>query len=111
MVRLPPRESFGLEIPAEMRERVRERDGGFCRVCGEFAGDRAVLHHIVYGGPEVGMGGRRWHAAGNLVTLTNGCHSLVHSNQRLWQPLLLAVIERPGVTALQLRRWANQVRR
>ncbi len=62
------------------------------------------------------MGGRRDHSLDNLVTVcwmygpTPGqpsCHDLVHSNKHLWQPLLQQVIEVPGVTAFQLRRWSQ----
>lgn len=98
-----------LAIPASMRSEVDGRDGGFCRVCGRYAGEQRALHHIRYGGDTVGMGGRRWHHPENLVTVgwlfDHDCHSKVHSDKALWVPLLLEVVHRPGTTALQLLRW------
>ena len=97
-----------LAIPQAIREQVDERDQRTCRVCGRYQGDARALHHVLYGGDDVGMGGRRLHEVDTLVTVCwmfNGCHELVHSNKRLWQPLLLTVAQQPGITALQLRRW------
>lgn len=98
-----------LAIPASMRVEVDERDQGTCRVCGQYAGERRALHHIVYGGDAAGMGGRRLHHPDNLITVgwlfEHDCHSIVHSNKRLWVPLLQRAVKTPGVTALQLHRW------
>jgi hypothetical protein len=100
-----------LAIPKALREAVRERDQGFCRVCGRCDPERIALHHIVYGGDAVGMGGRRFHALENLVSVAwvpgHDCHRVVHSRKALWVPLLQEVVRRPGVTALQLRRWTQ----
>lgn len=106
-----------LSIPVEVRRQVDERDQHFCRVCGEYLGlDRRALHHIVYGGDDVGMGGRRVHDPDAILTIGwlpgQDCHSLVHGNKGLWQPILLAVVNRKGVTAFQYKRWqAAQKRR
>jgi hypothetical protein len=104
-----------LAIPQAVRDAVDERDQLHCRVCGKWLGDRRALHHIVYGGDDRGMGGRRVHNVEEIVTVCwlpgdprsgmQSCHDRVHSDKRLWQPLLLAVAQRSGVTALQLRRW------
>ncbi len=105
-----------LAIPDDIRATVDERDGTYCRVCGRHLGPARALHHICYGGDRQGMGGRRQHDPNNLVTVcwmygpspgTPACHDLVHSNKRLYLPLLEQVITIPGVTALQLRRWAK----
>lgn len=105
-----------LAIPVAIRRAVDERDGGFCRVCGSYQGDRRAHHHIIYGGDDRGMGGRRQHRVDEIVTIgwigRDDCHSIIHSDKGLWQPLLLAVVHRPGVTALQLLRWERaRVRR
>lgn len=103
-----------LAIPASVRAIVDQRDGTHCRVCGKFLGERRALHHVIYGGDARGMGGRRVHDPAEIVTVCwlpgdGDCHQLVHSRKRLWQPLLLEVAKRSGITALQLRRW--QLRR
>ena len=99
-----------LAIPAEVRRQVDERDQSFCRVCGQYLGpDRRALHHIVYGGDDIGMGGRRVHNPDEIITVgwlpNEDCHSIVHSNKRVWQPILLAIVNRKGVTAFQYKRW------
>ena len=101
-----------LEIPQRLREQVDERDGQHCRVCGRYLADERALHHIHYGGDQQGMGGRRSHSLDNLVTVCwmwgRNCHSLVHSDKRIYVPLLEQVINTPGVTVLQLQRWNRQ---
>lgn len=91
-------------IPARVRAEVTERDGGLCRVCGSW-GESLAIHHIVYRS----HGGL--HVASNLVSVhwmyAPRCHELVHANKGLWAPILLEVARTPGVTALQLRRWAR----
>jgi 5-methylcytosine-specific restriction endonuclease McrA len=92
--------------PAAVKRAVDERDAGFCRLCGGTAAMGPLArHHIEYrsgGGAD---------SVDNLVTLHfmywPRCHERAHSNKRLWRPLLQAVIFQPGVTALQLRRWAS----
>ena len=105
-----------LAIPDDVRAAVDERDSGVCRVCGKYLGDRRALHHIVYGGDHTGMGGRRQHDPDLILTVCwlpgdNDCHALVHSNKGLWMPLLLAVVQRRSLTALQLKRWSERDRR
>ena len=99
-----------LAIPAAIRTGVHERDQGYCRVCGRHLGAQAGLHHILYGGDLRGMGGKRVHEIDEIVTVCwmwgGNCHDRVHADKGLWQPLLLQVVTRPGLTALQLRRWA-----
>lgn len=60
------------------------------------------------------MGGRREHDLNNLITVCwmwgGNCHELVHSDKGLWVPLLEQTIVTPGVTAIQLRRWASRRR-
>lgn len=89
-------------IPAALRAQVLERDSSTCRVCGGFV-DSPALHHIKYrsqGGLNV---------IENLLTVhwmyAPRCHELVHSNKPRWEPILLAVVNRTGVTAFQYKRW------
>lgn len=63
------------------------------------------MHHIEYRS-EGGL-----NVATNLVTVhwmyDPRCHELVHSLKRLWQPILLVVVQHNGVNARQLLRWAR----
>lgn len=103
-----------LAIPKAAREAVDARDGGFCRMCGKFLGQRRAIHHIFFGGDRQGMGGRRNHDVDNLVSLCwlpgdMGCHDRAHSRKTYWQPLLFAVTTSPRkMTATQLARWLNR---
>lgn len=98
-------EKLGL-VPSDVRELVIERDGQCCRVCGRYV-EQPALHHIQYrsqGGLDV---------PSNLVTIGwvpwHDCHlQVAHANKRLWQPVLEAIAERPGITAFQWRRWSRE---
>lgn len=95
--------SKSVDIPRKSRLAVHERDGGLCRVCGRWA-EPAALHHIVLRSRE-----RNYHDPSNLVTVgfTPGhlCHQMVHAHNATFQPALEAVVDAPGVTALQWLRW------
>lgn len=99
-----------LEIPAWLRKAVDDRDGGFCRMCGKFLGQRRAIHHIYFGGDVQGMGGRRRHELDNVVSLCwlpgdSDCHQRAHSRKDFWQPLLLEVITCSArMTAYQIAR-------
>lgn len=97
------------EVPVAVRAHVLERDRHCCRVCGRHA-DPAALHHIAYRSQE-----RNGHSASNLVTVGYAyghlCHQMIHSDKGLWQPALLAVVDVPGITALQwLRQQGRDIR-
>lgn len=79
--RKPPRNGT---TPADVRERVRARDGA-CRRCGGSSGGLHV-HHIKYRS-ELGP-----HEDWNLITLCLRCHETMHSNKKLYQPLLLELV-------------------
>lgn len=103
-----------LAIPKRARRAVDARDGGFCRMCGRWLGERRSIHHINFGGDRQGIGGRRAHDVGGLVSLCwlpgdNGCHDRAHSSKAYWAGLLLQVIASPTkVTAVQLARWQDR---
>lgn len=93
-------------VPARIRRAVIERDQHCCRICGVWV-DAPALHHIVFrshGGPDT---------LENLVVVgwlsRHDCHlNVAHGPEaRLFRPLLLTCAVTPGVTALQLRRWAS----
>lgn len=104
-------------IPNYLRRAVDERDGGFCRMCGKFLGQRRAIHHIYFGGDVQGMGGRRNHDIDNLVSLCwlpgdSDCHQRAHGRKGFWQPLLLQVVTcKNNVTAMQLARHQARERR
>lgn len=100
-----------LAIPQSVREAVDARDGRTCRVCGKHLGDERALHHVLFGGTAVGMGGRRRHAVDEIITVCwfwpGNCHDLVHANKPKYQALLLELAQglHAGTTAQQLLRW------
>lgn len=68
----------------DQRRRVRKRDGERCRWCGGTS--LLAVHHVLYrsqGGPN---------SMDNLITLCVTHHELVHTNKRIYQPLLLEVL-------------------
>jgi 5-methylcytosine-specific restriction endonuclease McrA len=83
------------------RMEVLDRDNHLCRLCGAHS-EVLHVHHIVYRSG----GGRDTFA--NLISLDWKCHDRVHSNKPLWQPVLLALPSSPGITGLQLLRWARK---
>lgn len=98
-------EQLGL-VPADVRDFVLERDAQCCRVCGRYVQEPA-LHHVVFrsqGGLDV---------PSNLITIGwmpwHDCHlPVAHGpRSRFWRPIFQQVIETPGVTALQVRRWQS----
>ena len=63
----------------KLREQIRERDLGVC-ICGREGGH---IHHIVH----------RSHCGSNepknLILLCDGCHRLVHSDEKHYVPVLM----------------------
>lgn len=93
-------------VSTSVRETARMRDGGCCRVCGQFVGADMALHHVRYrseGGPD---------SLDNLVTVGwtpwHDCHGVIHSGpKREWQAVLGYVITHGGVTARAVIRWLD----
>jgi len=84
------------KIPKSVRKAVFDRDRHICAYCGR-SQSRGVdtflqAHHILYRSE----GGQ--HTADNLVTLCQSCHSMVHSNKKKWQRILLTYVDRMAVT-------------
>lgn len=69
----------------QVRAVVKKRDGDWCLLSGK-PGPGLHLHRVVYSGMG---GGNGKYEVWNCVLLSNEMHTLVHSNKRLWQPLLL----------------------
>ena len=66
-------------------EKVRERDI-YCRLCGSTSLLQA--HHIIYRS----QGGKD--TLDNLILLCLYCHEKVHSNKKLYQPILLEKVKK-----------------
>lgn len=97
----------GGEIPQSVRAALDLRDGHNCRMCGiscESTYWGREIHHCVFGGDVRGMGGARVHDVDEMVTLCRPCHNRAHNEKHLWQPLLLEVVKRGGMTAFALKR-------
>lgn len=62
---------------------VIERDKYCCRLCGST--NWISLHHIKYRSERKDL----INDASNCIMLCEGCHRLVHSNKKKWQPILL----------------------
>lgn len=92
-----------MTIPPEIRRQVLERDQHRCRWCGN---QNVELHHIVYRS----QGGK--HEVFNLIALCHHHHRQVHSNKRLYMPILQAAMEfhEKGVPASipQVQRWMEK---
>lgn len=91
-------------IDPKIRAEVLERDQGVCRICGRWL-DIPALHHIVFksqGGLDL---------PSNLLSVGwlpgHDCHlTVAHGPEaRMWRDIFQEVIETPGATALQVRRW------
>lgn len=69
----------------EVYEKTLELFNYQCALCGY---NQVHLHHIRYGAC-----GRKTYM-GNVIPLCKEHHDLVHSNKKVWQPKLVAIIER-----------------
>lgn len=67
----------------ETYNKTLEMFNGVCAICGN---NQVALHHIRYGAC-----GRKTYM-GNVIPLCNYHHKLVHSNKKLYQPLLIKMI-------------------
>lgn len=91
------------DVPKKTREEVYVRDGFRCRWCGQ-TNTIIDIHHIVYRSSGVD------HSPGNLICLCRRHHNLVHTNKRLYQPVLVELMQLPGATGIQLMRWQGGVK-
>lgn len=64
-----------LQIPAKTRQKVYDRDGGCCVMCGRPTTEQ---HHIIGGK----MGCRRVHVEENLLLLCYLCHDRTHRGKQ-----------------------------
>ncbi len=67
----------------ETYNKTLEMFNGVCAICGN---NQVALHHIRYGAC-----GRKTYM-GNVIPLCNYHHKLVHSNKKLYQPMLIKMI-------------------
>lgn len=90
----PPQKNKNPGAPAAIRRVVRERDQNACRFCGRQClseHGNGEVHHITYRSQISVQDPWRDHL-GNLILLCDEHHGLVHSNKRVWQPILRACI-------------------
>lgn len=60
------------------RQRIRDRDGNVCALCGNTGGRRKLcVHHINYNRSDI--------APANLITLCISCHGKTNFDQSMWQ--------------------------
>lgn len=81
-------EVYGLEFNENLREEIRNRDGGICQRCDktqEELGRKLDVHHIDYdktnNNPE------------NLICLCNVCHTKTNYNRDYWEKYFRKIIE------------------
>lgn len=86
---LRKRKGNGELTKEQVREEVKKRDGNWCLLSGK-PGPGLHLHRVVYGGMG---GGNGKYEVWNCVLLSDPMHRLVHSNKRIWMPLLLDYLE------------------
>lgn len=78
--------------PPWLRKQVLKIDNR-CRFCG--TQQNLCVHHVYYRSQKCPylVEPEDWpHLQSNLLTLCMDCHTIVHSNKRLYQPLCLGVI-------------------
>lgn len=101
------------DVPRAVRLEVIERDGSCCRICGQFT-DTPGLHHIMFRSQGASRTASGMHVPNNLVvvgwTPYHECHlRYAHGPRALtFRAALTAVVDKPGITALQLLRWAER---
>jgi hypothetical protein len=71
-----------------LKERIREKYGRKCLICGKAEGDEHLcIHHVDYDKAQ-GCGERRW----KLVPLCRSCHSRTNRNRDKWQTKIMQKI-------------------
>ena len=69
-------EPYGPEFNLELKERIRNREGRHCFICGK-PSKRLSVHHVDYD--------KMNNDDGNLVALCGSCHSKTNSRRESWQ--------------------------
>ena len=76
-----------ITVTEETYNKVMQRDNYKCRLCG--TPFNLNEHHIVYKSEDRKL----INEPTNLIVLCTRCHSVVHSNKHLWQPILKEMIK------------------
>lgn len=71
----------------EVYQKTIELYNGQCAICGS---NQIHLHHIRYGGL---YGGRKTYL-GNVIPLCERHHRLVHTNKKIYMPMLIDMIDK-----------------
>jgi len=71
-------EEYSLEFNNILKERIRERDGHICQLCGEGSGNGKLpdVHHIDYN--------KKNNDPWNLITLCHRCHMKTNGRRKYW---------------------------
>lgn len=77
-----------IKVSHETYMKVYERDGGVCQFCG--TNQNIHAHHILYRSQRKDL----IDEPTNLILLCEEHHSLVHSNKKKYQPMLLEMIKK-----------------
>ena len=78
-----------ITVKKEIYEEVFKRDKGCCRLADITCNGGLELHHIVYRSEDKKL----INEPKNCIMLCNTHHRLVHSNKKLWQPILKEIIK------------------
>lgn len=84
----------------KVREQVIERDGNWCLICGK-PPKGLHLHRIVYGS----QGGK--YEKDNCIQLCTVHQGMVHSNKKVWMPLLREYVHKANEDNQNAREWLN----
>lgn len=71
----------------EVYEKTFDLFNGLCAICGN---NQIHMHHIRYGGFR---GGRQTYM-GNVIPLCKYHHDLVHTNKKIYMPILIDMINK-----------------
>ena len=85
--RIKPISKKRVVVSKKTYDEVYKRDNGCCRFCGKL---NIELHHIYYRSERKDL----IDEPSNCIMLCNGCHKLVHSNKKKYQPILLDKIKK-----------------
>lgn len=70
-------EKYPVSFNNDVKNKIKERDGYKCQICGKIKGSDLHIHHIDYIKENT--------YDENLITLCNSCHSKTNGNRKIWE--------------------------